>query len=166
MNISPPLQDVGNKLLCALQEIYTTTFDKDIQTPWGDVSSALTIGRSKINLLQKGEKIAGFCIWTPIFSHNSIFIDYFCVSRAHQGKGVGRAFLSTILSSLEKQTRFIILDCKGNLEGFYSSLGFSKVGSCVWRGVSLSLMAKGIFTPEEVIISYKMAQSPENLSKL
>ncbi len=166
MNISPPLQDVGNKLLCALQEIYTTTFDNDIQTPWGIVSTALTIGRSKINLLQKGEKIVGFCIWTPIFSHNSIFIDYFCVSRAQQGKGVGRAFLQQILSQLEKQVDFIILDCKGNLEKFYISLGFVKIGTSVWRGVSLSLMARGKFTPDQVIAAYSSTQSPENLSKL
>lgn len=166
MNISPPLQDVGDKLLCALRSIYSSTFDTDIQAPWGVVCSALTIGRSKINILHQGEKIAGFCIWTPIFSHNSIFIDYFCVARAYQGKGIGRTFLINLLSSLEKQADFIILDCKGGLEKFYFSIGFSKVAISVWQGIHLSLMVKGKFSPERAIESYKKLQNPEKLSKL
>lgn len=155
MNISPPLQDIGDKLLCTLKEVYSTTFDKDIQSPWVEVSSALTIGRSKINILHQGEKIAGFCIWTPIFSHNSIFIDYFCVSRAHQGKGIGKAFLNSILTSLEKHSDFIILDCKGNLESFYTSLGFSKLCDTVWKGVPLAVMARGKFLKEQALAAYK-----------
>jgi GNAT superfamily N-acetyltransferase len=134
------VQELGDDLL-NIRPIYESAFDEDIRVPWSRIEHMLA-NLTRALVFWEEEKIAGFVMWTPNRVNDSVFIDYFCVSPAFQGRGLGRKYLSWITEILEISFKTILLDCKKSIVPFYENAGFVTVHNAVHHGVPLAVMCR------------------------
>jgi ribosomal protein S18 acetylase RimI-like enzyme len=134
------IQELGSNLL-NIYTLYHNTFDDDIRMPWSKIEKKLK-EKSRAYVFTENATISGFVIWTPLQSEMTAYIDYFCVSKSFQGKGLGSKYLKEIISYLEQYYQYILLDCKSNVIKFYENFGFCIIAQSSWDKIQLSVMLK------------------------
>lgn len=130
------LREGGLSDVEAIVEVYNEAFSHyDWFIPWRleDAIKWYTMRKPYIIVVEhQNEGIVGYIdaeIRKGLDGSINAYIATLAVKPKHQGKGLGKALISTIASKLwNKNVERIFLDSIGGLEGFYGKLGFR-----IWR---------------------------------
>lgn len=159
--LSLSIQELEDNLL-NIYSLYENTFDDDIRTPWKKIEYKLQ-SSSKVYVFMEelcpsisGKIPSGLIIWTPYYEKSAVFIDYFCISKEFQGRGLGRKYFQQIVSLFALNFQYILLDCKSDVVKFYQSFGFKSLKKVLWNTIPLDLM----------IYSYNHSYNEEDIMKI
>jgi len=125
-----------NKVLDEYERLFIQSPDFEEEKPKTELKRDIEDGSSEM-IVYGDEIIKGFCIFYKK-TYDHYFIDYLGVTKEHQGQGVGKRIMQSVLQHCfnDDDILMISLVCADEKITFYEKLGFrwmEKIENTIWN---------------------------------
>jgi len=136
--------------------LYSNNFHESADLTIDELKELLRRGAFRLFILKKddlpeGKEVAGMALTVTYGQNIGVNVEYFAISPACQGKGLGTLFLNCLISSYKREVEsldrgpcLLTCECEEKLSRFYSRSGFQKssLNPDIWENEK-----DGVITP-------------------